>query len=173
MTGAIQGQIKKAANKIAKVCAKQTIAVALLVGDVFGEGEAADADLSALLNGELNFSVPTYFSVGDHALPAKVIERLEASDELVPNLTYLGRKATFTTSEGIRIVSIGGRLVENEQSVTQALGKFEPLFLASDAKSLSGAHSAHILRSSNEVKSLPRSIENVDDSQPTFLIFLR
>lgn len=145
MAGAIQGQLKKAAGKLAKICGKQNIALVLLVGDVFGEGEAADAELSALLSGELNFPVPTYFSVGDHALPAKVVEHLETTDELAPNLTYLGRRSTFTTSEGIRIVSLGGRLVENETSLTQALGKFDPLFLPSDAKSLAGAHSAHIL----------------------------
>lgn len=161
VAGALQGQIKKAVNKIAKVCAKQTIAVVLLIGDVFGEGEAADADLSALLEGELKFPVPTYFSVGEHALPAKVIERLETSDELVPNLTYLGRKATFTTSEGIRIVSIGGRLVESEQSVTQSLGKFDPLFLASDAKSLVGARSAHILLTNQWPANIAR-LSNID-----------
>lgn len=117
----------------------------MVVGDVFGSGEEADADLSALLSGEISVPLPTYFSVGNHALPATVAERLESSDEVVLNLIYVGRKGTFTTTEGIRIVSIGGRLVENESSLTQALGKFDPLFLPQDAKSLRGAHSAHIL----------------------------
>jgi hypothetical protein len=117
----------------------------LLTGDVFGESEVAEADLNALLNDELKLPVPTYFSVGDHALPSAVTARLVSSDELVPNLIYLGRKTTFKTSEGIRIVCLGGRMVENEESLTQTLSKTDPLFLSADAKSLGGAHSAHIL----------------------------
>ena len=74
-----------------------------------------------------------------------MVERLETSDEVCSNLIYLGRKGTITTSDGVKIVSLGGRLVESEQSLTQSLGKFDPLFLDSEARSLRGAHSAHIL----------------------------
>lgn len=137
--------MRSAFSKIGKLHAKQSLSLVIVVGDLFGEGPEADANLEALLNGEISVPLPTYFSVGDRALPATVVERLEKSDDLVPNLIYAGRKGTFTTHEGIRVVNAGGRLVENEASLTQAIGKFDPLYLPQDTKSLRGAHSAHIL----------------------------
>lgn len=53
-------------------------------------------------------------------------------------------------------MTLGGRLVENEASLTQALGKFDPLYLPSDAKSLAGAHSAHILLTNQWPASIAR-----------------
>jgi hypothetical protein len=145
VVGAIQGHLTNAFNKITKLHTKQSFSFAIIVGDVFGKGADIEADLDALLNGEIKVPLPTYFSVGDQALPTKVAERLESSDEVVSNLIYAGRKGTFTTAEGIRVVTVGGRLVENDASVTQGLGKTDPLFLSQDTKSLKGAHSAHIL----------------------------
>jgi hypothetical protein len=145
VVGGVDGQLSKAFNRIAKIHTKLSLDFALIVGDVFSDGDTAQGELDQLLDGSTKPALLTYFTVGDHALPGKIIARLEDSPEVVPNLVYLGRKGTFTTSEGIRIVSVGGRLVENEQSVTQALGNFDPLFLDADVKGLRGAHSAHIL----------------------------
>ena len=115
------------------------------MGDVFGQGPEAEAELQELLNGSITIPLPTYFTVGDSTLPAKVIEKLEVSEDVCPNLIYLGRKGTFTTSDGVRIISLGGRRVESDGSLTQAIGKFDPAFLDSDTGGLRGAHSAHIL----------------------------
>jgi Protein similar to CwfJ C-terminus 1/Protein similar to CwfJ C-terminus 2 len=128
----------------------------LVVGDVFGQASEADDELQSLLNGSISIPLPTYFTLGDNALPAKVVEKLESSDEICPNLIYLGRKGTFTTSEGIRIVSLGGRLVQDNASVTKGLGKFDPLYLESEAKALHGAHSAHILLTNQWPASIAR-----------------
>ena len=117
----------------------------MVVGDVFAPESEDQAELDELINGSLKFPLPTYFTVGDNTFPAKVIDRLENTDEVCPNLIYLGRKGTFSTSDGFRIVSLGGKVVHSDAKVTQAIGKFDPLFTESDAKALHGAHSAHIL----------------------------
>ncbi len=143
--GAIQGHLKDAFKKISKLHAKQDFALALIVGDVFGQGSVQDDEVQKLLDGAISIPLPIYFTMGDSLLPSKVSERLETSDEVCPNLIYLGRKGTITTSDGIKVVALGGRLAESEQSLTQGLGKFDLLFLDSEARSLRGAHSAHIL----------------------------
>lgn len=143
--GAIQGQLKKAFEKISKLHAKQDFAIALIVGDVFGEGAEADDELEGLLNGSISVPLPTYFSIGNSSLPTRVIEKLDSSDEVCPNLIFLGRKGTFTTSDGIRIVSLGGRLVQDAGAESTTFGKFDPFFRDSEARALHGAHSAHIL----------------------------
>ena len=145
VVGAIQGHLKDAFKKISKFHSKQDFAIALIVGDVFGQGSEADAELTELLSGSIAIPLPTYFTVGDSSLPSQVIDKLESSAEICKNLIYLGRKGTLTTNEKITVVSLGGKLVESEGSLTQGVGKFDPLYLESDAKSLRGAHSAHIL----------------------------
>lgn len=143
--GSIQGRLKKAFEKITKLHAKQDFSIALVVGDVFGSGPDADTELEELVNGSISVPLPTYFSVGDEPFPARMIQILESSDEVCRNLIFLGRKGTFTTSDGVRIVTLGGRLLQSDQPATQPLGKFDPFFIEPDAKALTGAHSAQIL----------------------------
>lgn len=147
VVGSIQGHLKKAFDKISKLQAKQNFNLALIVGDLFGSAndEGNSEDLQALLQGQINVPLPTYFTVGDSSFPEIVKEKLEGEDDPCPNLFYLGRKGTMTTTEGVKIVYLGGRLVQNEASLTQKLGKCDPLYLDADARGLHGAHSAHIL----------------------------
>ncbi|KIX03671.1 uncharacterized protein Z518_07224 [Rhinocladiella mackenziei CBS 650.93] len=147
VVGSIQGQFKKAFAKIAKLQAKQNFALAVVVGDFFNpdSGEGNSDELESLIKGQIDIPLPTYFAVGDSPFPDTIKVKLEAESDICPNLFYLGRKGTMTTAEGVKIVSIGGRLVQNEASVTQKLGTCDPLYLDNDARGLHGAHSAHIL----------------------------
>jgi hypothetical protein len=147
VVGSIRGQLKKAFEKISKLQAKQNFALVIVVGDLFGpaDSEVYSDELRSLLQGQIKVPVPTYFTVGSSAFPEVVKEKLEAEDDVCPNLFYLGRKGTVTTAEGVKIVALGGRIVQNEAALTQKLGRCEPLYLDNDARTLHGAHSAHIL----------------------------
>ena len=72
------------------------------------------------------------------------MERIEKDEEIAPNLHYLGKRSITKTSDGVRIVALGGVLdtkivggVSNEQHL--------PFHTADDAKTLKGANSADIL----------------------------
>ncbi|KIW25720.1 uncharacterized protein PV07_08875 [Cladophialophora immunda] len=146
VVGSIQGQLKKAFDKISKLQAKHNFSLAIVVGDLLGlsDDESNSKELEALLNGQIEVPLPTYFTVGDSPFPGSVKAKLEDGD-LCSNLFYLGRKGTVTTTEGVRIVSLGGRLVQNEASLTEKLGPYDPWYLDSESRGLHGAHSAHIL----------------------------
>lgn len=154
VVGAVQGQLAKAFQKISKLHSKTDFAFALVTGGLFSQ--EADDDVQALLSGSTTVPLPTYFTVADHALPQPVQEKLEAAGEVCPNLFYLGRKGTLTTTEGIKIVFLGGRQVQNEESMTQSIGKYDPLFLDNEARVLSGANNAHIILTNQ----WPARIEN-------------
>ncbi|EXJ93150.1 hypothetical protein A1O3_01707 [Capronia epimyces CBS 606.96] len=147
VVGSVQGQLRKAFEKISKLQAKQNFTLALVVGDLFGaEGDESNSDdVQALLQGHINVPLPTYFTIGDSSFPDTVKEKLEGDNDLCPNLFYLGRKGTMTTTEGVKIVYLGGRLVTDEASLTHKLGNCDPLYLDADARGLHGAHSAHIV----------------------------
>jgi hypothetical protein len=137
-------------GKLAKIHKKQEFSFCIVVGDFFGEDSTAEQseELDELLAGSLRVPLPTYFTVGERAFPQRVLERLEkpdANDEVCANLFYLSRKGTFKTSDGISIVSIGGKLEVNDSSLTSALGKHDPRYLENEATALIGAHSADIL----------------------------
>lgn len=147
MVGSVQGNFKKAFEKISKLQAKQKFDLAIIVGDVFGSAtnDTTSDDLRALLNGQIHIPLPTYFTIGDSAFPDVVRAKLEADEDVCPNLLYLGRKGTTTTIEGVKLVALGGRQIQNETSVSGKLGSCDPQYLDNDARGLHGAHSAHIL----------------------------
>jgi hypothetical protein len=150
VVGSIQGHLRTALGKLAKIHKKQEFSFCIVTGDFFGDGSAAaqSEELEELFTGSLEVPLPTYFTVGDFALPQRVLQRLEkadANDEVCTNLFYLSRKGTFKTSDGINIVSVGGKLVSNDSSMTTTLGKYDPLYLEKEATALIGAHSADIL----------------------------
>ncbi|KAI1625343.1 CwfJ C-terminus 1-domain-containing protein-like protein [Exophiala viscosa] len=147
VVGSVQGKLRKAFEKVSKLQAKQNFNLAIVVGDLFaapGDGHDAD-EIQALISGQIDVALPTYFTVGNSDFPEAVKQKLEADDDLCPNLFYLGRKGTMTTAEGVKIVALGGRIVQNETALTTKLGKCDPLYLDHDARGLHGAHSAHIL----------------------------
>ena len=112
------------------------------------------------MNGDVNIALPTYFTLGKFTLPQQIIDKLESSDnEICPNLYFLGKRATTKTSEGLRIVTLGGSL---DPAVTAGLSKDKhlPFHTDGDAKALHGANSADILVTSNWPTSV-RSRSNI------------
>jgi Protein similar to CwfJ C-terminus 1/Protein similar to CwfJ C-terminus 2 len=166
VVGAIHGQLSKAFGKIGKLHSKNDFSFAIVVGDLFGDVDSK-GDLTLLLDGSLIVPLPIYFTVGDSALPAEVIARIESNvtNEVCPNLIYLGRKGTMKTTEGIRIVALGGRLVQSEASITKAIEKYDPLYQEADARGLYGAHTADILITNQ----WPAHIVNGSQSLPEIL----
>lgn len=130
-------------TKLAKLHAKQNFSFAVIVGDVFGDCSAEHElkEISALFHGSISVPIPTYFTLGDRPLPARVVDRIESDDEVCPNLYFLGKRGTLKTAEGIRLVTLGGKL-DGDSSKTN---KYTPTYTEPDARALYGAHSADIL----------------------------
>ena len=145
MVGPIEGNLRGAFAKIAKVQSKQNCSFAIVVGDLFGDGTGEDEaeQLDALLDGSITVALPTYFSIGNRALPERAIQKLDAPNELCANLFFLGRKGSLKTSEGIRIACLGGNLLDPLDS--RLLDKYSPFYTNADARGLHGLHSANFL----------------------------
>lgn len=140
-------------EKITKLHAKTSFQVALVLGDLFAnpteQGEGDDQKLDTLLRGNVTIPLPTYFTLGKHPLPQRVIDKLESSDgEIRPNLYFLGKRSTTKISEGLRIVALGG-LLDPEITAGLSKDKYLPFHTEGDAKALHGANSADILVTSN------------------------
>ncbi|KAL8752133.1 MAG: hypothetical protein Q9184_005833 [Pyrenodesmia sp. 2 TL-2023] len=149
VVGAVEGAFPAILEKISKLHAKNSFSLAIFLGDFFADPENQpdedDANVSALIRGKIAVPLPTYFTVGKHPLPGPIIEKLEASDdELCPNLYFLGKRSITKTSEGIRIVNLGGSL---DPAITAGLSKerYLPFHTEDDTKALRGANSADIL----------------------------
>ncbi|KAI9742517.1 MAG: hypothetical protein M1835_003058 [Candelina submexicana] len=146
--GDVNGQFSAAFEKLAALHTKNAFSLAIVAGNLFTNpmdtSSAHDEDITALLNGTIPVPLPTYFALGSHTLPQRVIEKLESGGEVCSNLYFLGKRTTIKTSEGIRIVALGGTLDPN---VTVGLSKdiYLPFYTQDDAKALGGAHSADIL----------------------------
>ena len=101
--------------------------------------------------------LPTYFGLGKQPLPAEVVGRLTKSDDNVvcSNLYFLGKRTTLTSSEGVRIVALGG---QNDPEVTARASKdkYTPFYTMADAKTLKGAKTADILLTAD----WPTSVRN-------------
>lgn len=79
-------------------------------------------------------------------------ERLASSSgEVCENLFFLGKKTVLNTSDGIRIVALGGRLDATpapgkpESIGTEADAEAPPSYTAQDAKALKGANTTDLL----------------------------
>lgn len=175
VVGALEGKLKKAFEKISKLQAKQNFDLALIVGDVFGStsDDDATADLNALLGGQIKVPLATYYTSGSSPFPDSVQQKLEADQDVCPNLFFLGRKGTFTTTEGVKIVNLGGNLNPNEVQNAEAISKVDPRYLDTDARGLHGANSAHILLTNEWPKnigngsqiSFPEELQSQSSSQ--------
>lgn len=93
----------------------------------------------------IQIPLPTYFALGRQPLPDRVTEKLkENAGELCSNLYFLGRRTTVKTSEGIRIVALGGAhadITVDKSTITE----FSPTHTSEDVKVLQGANTADIL----------------------------
>lgn len=86
--------------------------------------------------------LPTYFALGSRPLPTRVVEKIEAKDEVCSNLYFLGKRGTLKTSEGIRIAALGGTLLDSDGKMSN---RFQPTYAEADAKALSGSNETDIL----------------------------
>lgn len=145
--GNVNCALQEVFTKVAKLQAKQNFAFAIVVGDLFGEGTSEDelSQISALLAGNINVPLPTYFSVGRYSIPTRVVEKIQADDEVCPNLYFIGRRGTLKTSEGIRIATLGGELATEGQSDPNINNRYHSRYTDSDARSLYGVHDTDIL----------------------------
>ncbi|KAI9668425.1 MAG: hypothetical protein M1831_001179 [Alyxoria varia] len=158
--GGVEGHIRSVFTKLSTLHSKNNFALAIIAGDLFSDpagatGEeaqdtqdssATQNDLDDLLNGHIDIPLPTYFSLCRHPLPPRIIEKLNHSEsgELAPNLFFLGKRTTIKTSEGIKLVALGGQLDTN-LAVGTSKDTSTPFCSASDADALQSAKSADIL----------------------------
>ncbi|KAH8891860.1 hypothetical protein GQ53DRAFT_719602 [Thozetella sp. PMI_491] len=169
--GSVNGQLEAAFKKLSLLHAKNSFSFAIVTGNLFAE-EQEQASLEALLSGQITIACPTYFTVGTTPLPAGVVEKIGNDEEIAPNLHYLGKRTVFKTSDGVRIVTLGGMLdatIVGGQSMEQHL----PYHTNDDAKALKGANTADILltvawprgvwrKSSKEISVDPATIPATD-----------
>jgi hypothetical protein len=147
--GDVDGQCKAVFQKLGALHAKNNFAFAIIAGSLFGDAGDADSndqsDVQSLLDGQIDIPLPTYFALTSRPLPQAVVDKLEASnDELCSNLFFLGKRSVTKTSEGIRIVALGGQLDPNIIA-GQSKDKYPPFYGDTDAKILRGATTADIL----------------------------
>ncbi|KAL9113608.1 MAG: hypothetical protein Q9227_002346 [Pyrenula ochraceoflavens] len=157
--GSVNGALKDAFNRLTKIQAKSSLSFAIFLGDFFGEetSDAHNEELMALIKGDIAIPLPSYFTVGSRSLPSQVIEKLERDDDqLCPNLSFLGRRTTYTTSEGVRIVNLGGKYADPGLHMANGQARFIPSFTEIDARALHGANSCDILITSE----WPQSVIN-------------
>ncbi|KAK3990361.1 CwfJ C-terminus 2-domain-containing protein-like protein [Cladorrhinum sp. PSN332] len=143
--GSINGQLRSAFSKLSNLQKKNSFDCAIVAGNIFGQEQ--DDQLTELLDGRLEIPCPTYFTVGTTAFPPRIVEKIENDEEIAPNLHYLGKRSVTKTSEGIRIVTLGGILDPNIIA-GQSKDQHEPFHTEGDAKALRGAHTADILLTS-------------------------
>lgn len=168
--GSVNGRFAAAFKKIGALHAKNQFACCIATGNLFGtdenrneENEDEDDELSQLLNGQIEIPITTYFTVGTRAFPARIAERLEKAaetddgaldgNEICPNLHYLGKRSVTKTAEGLRIVALGGLLVDNDGAASAdgvvrrgpSTDACLPFHSVADEASLRGAHGADIL----------------------------
>ncbi|CAM1506875.1 Fc.00g065160.m01.CDS01 [Cosmosporella sp. VM-42] len=143
--GSLNGHLEPAFKKLATLHSKKNFSLAILTGDVFSS-EDNDA-VDALLSGALEVPLPTYFTIGNHPLPPRIAAKVEAEEEICENLHFLGKRSITKTSDGIRIVALGGQLDTN---LVAGLSKEQhlPFHTEDDATSLRGANSADIVLTS-------------------------
>ncbi|CAK7227901.1 hypothetical protein SCUCBS95973_006699 [Sporothrix curviconia] len=161
--GSVNGQFAAAFKKLGALHAKNQFACCIATGNLFGpnDDDSDDSELALLLSGQIEVPVTTYFTVGTRPFPTRIAERLDKAaetddgegNEVCPNLHYLGKRSVTKTAEGLRIVALGGLLVEDDgaasaDGVVRAGPSTDaclPFHSVADEASLRGAHGADIL----------------------------
>ncbi|KAL1976244.1 hypothetical protein VTN31DRAFT_2526 [Thermomyces dupontii] len=89
--GNVNCALNEVFTKLARLQAKQNFSFAIVAGDLFGDCSKEEdlKQISALLQGNISVPLPTYFTVGSHPIPTRVIEKIESDDEVCPNLYSL------------------------------------------------------------------------------------
>ncbi|KAH9909272.1 CwfJ C-terminus 1-domain-containing protein-like protein [Xylariomycetidae sp. FL2044] len=141
--GSLNGKLESAFQKLATLHKKQNFSFAIITGNLF-DVDPDDGIIKRLLDGSIPVPVTTYFTIGTTPLPDRIVERVEKGEDICENLHFLGKRSITKTSDGIRIVALGGILdktIVGGQSKEQHL----PFHTSDDAKALRGANSADIL----------------------------
>ncbi|KAI5244998.1 hypothetical protein E4T47_06048 [Aureobasidium subglaciale] len=149
VVGSVNGQVSTVFGKLSALHAKNVFAFAIISGDLFADPINAspeeESQLKDLLDGKIQIALPVYFALGERELPIEVQEKLSANaGELCSNLYFLGRRTTVKTSEGVKIVALGGAhmdAVSDKALVTE----YSPSHTPEDVKVLRGANTADIL----------------------------
>lgn len=150
--GDINGNITEVLTKVAGLHAKNNFAFAIVAGNLFADpSKASEKDKleeAKLLQGEIKVPLTTYFALSSHALPSNVAERLKAnSGEACPNLFVLGRKVSFKTSEGLKVVAIGGSHADAIED--ESMDQYSSVYKDADVKSAMEFKDADILITSD------------------------
>lgn len=150
--GNVNCELREVFTKLAKLQAKQNFAFAIIAGDLFGDctSEKELDEVTGLLHENIVVPLPTYFTLGSRPLPTRVVEKIEAKDEVCSNLYFLGKRGSLKTAEGIRLVALGGAL----DSSGKASNRFDPTYAESDAKALYGSKDTDILITHDWPKSI-------------------
>ncbi|KAJ3015677.1 hypothetical protein HKX48_004433 [Thoreauomyces humboldtii] len=132
--GSLNGNFKLAFTKIAALNAKHgPFDMLLCAGDFFGPQGHLDADVEALLAGNITVPMPAYIIGGRNAPPERVLAVVEASGQVCENLVYLGEGGVMTTIQGLRIAYLSG--VEEGEGVRCRHGSIDATV---DASGLAG-----------------------------------
>ncbi|KAK4993401.1 hypothetical protein LTR66_006015 [Elasticomyces elasticus] len=106
---------------------------------------ADSANITRLLEGEISVPLPTYFALGSYPLPDQILAKLNSDEaEVCPNLSFLGRRTVMKTTDGIKIVALGGDYAPTS-TVTVDKDNYRPEYTSEDVKFLKGVSGADIL----------------------------
>ncbi|KAH8675938.1 CwfJ C-terminus 1-domain-containing protein-like protein [Xylariales sp. PMI_506] len=146
VVGSPNGKLEPVFEKLGVLHSKNNFSFAIVTGNLFG-AEDDHETVKRLLNGDIKVPLSTYFTVGTTPLPPQVIERIEQDEDVCENLHYLGKRSINKTSDGARIITLGGTL---DRNVVGGLSKEQhlPFHSIGDATSLRGANNADILLTS-------------------------
>ncbi|KAF3220716.1 hypothetical protein TWF106_006137 [Orbilia oligospora] len=135
-------------SKLSALSKKNTFSFAIVLGNLFPSPESLSDDtissISSLLRGGIEVPFPVYFTLGTHPFPDSIQDKIDNNaGEVCENLFFLGKRSTLTTSDGVKIVTLGGRLDPTLSGASKEQ-KF-PFYSEQDASALRGANFADIL----------------------------
>lgn len=105
VAGDVRGNFKTLLKRVSSVNEKSgPFDYLLCVGDLFGTN---DAEWNLVKNGQLQIPITTYV-LGPNSDQHSSKYPDKSGCELCPNMSYLGKRGVFTTSDGLRIAYISG-----------------------------------------------------------------
>ncbi|EPS44081.1 hypothetical protein H072_1956 [Dactylellina haptotyla CBS 200.50] len=135
-------------SKLSTLHKKNSFSFAVVLGDLFPSPETLSDEendtLSTLLRGGIEVALPVYFTLGSYPFPPSIQDKIDNNaGEVCENLFFLGKRSTFTTSDGVRIVTLGGRLDPTLSGASKE-SKF-PFYSEQDSSTLKGSNYADLL----------------------------